>query len=253
MIPAILLIAIVIAFAIWLFKKPALQTQPSIKTEKDILLKDVSFFKNLSEDDKENFLSRLRHFLDKVKITGVKTNVEDIDKVLIAAGAIIPIFAFKNWEYKNINEILLYPNSFGDDFKLSGESRYTLGMVGNGPMQNVMILSKEDVRRGFINEGGESNTTIHEFVHLVDKTDGDTDGLPSALLPHKYSLPWLKLMHEEIQKIKDGKSDIYPYGATNQAEFFAVVSEYFFKQPHLMQENHPELFDMLNKIFTTQK
>lgn len=246
------LIIITIFFTYWLIKKPKLHPQPIQQIEEEILLKHVEFYRNLNENDRKSFITRLRLFLSKVKITGIKTTVEDIDRVFVAAGAIIPIFGFKNWKYKNINEVLLYPNSFGDDFKLAGENRHTLGMVGNGPLQNVMILSKHDVRSGFMDDTGESNTTIHEFVHLVDKSDGATDGIPLSLLPYKYSVPWLQLMHEEIQKIKKGDSDIYAYGATNQAEFFAVVSEYFFKQPDLMEEKHPELFNMLKEIFTSE-
>lgn len=252
MVYLIALIIISILSAYWLIKKPKPNQQPSLQTEKQILINHVQFYKNLNEADREVFILKIRKFLDKVKITGVKTIAEDTDRVFIAAGAIIPIFAFKDWEYKNINEILLYPNSFGEDFKLAGDSRNTLGMVGNGPLQNVMLLSKEDVRMGFINESNESNTTIHEFVHLVDKTDGSTDGIPLALLPYKQSIPWLQLMHNEIQKIKENNSDINPYGTTNEAEFLAVVSEYFFKQPELMEEKHPELFKMLKKIFTSK-
>lgn len=246
------LILITIFFIYWLIKKQKPFSQPSIESEIEILTRYVDFYKSLNVKEKEEFITRLRNFLSHVKITGIKTQVDDVDKVLISAAAIIPIFGFKNWKYKNINEVLLYPNSFGDDFKLAGENRHTLGMVGSGPFQNVMILSKEDVRSGFMNDSGESNTAIHEFVHLVDKSDGSTDGIPLALLPHKYSLPWIELMHEEIQKIKKGDSDIFEYGATNQAEFFAVVSEYFFKQPELMEEKHPELFNMLKKIFTSE-
>ncbi|MEO8820733.1 MAG: zinc-dependent peptidase [Ginsengibacter sp.] len=39
------------------------------------------------------------------------------------------------------------------------------------------------------------------------------------------------------------------YGASNRAEFFAVVSEYFFNCPELFKENHAELFELLTKIF----
>jgi Mlc titration factor MtfA (ptsG expression regulator) len=44
-------------------------------------------------------------------------------------------------------------------------------------------------------------------------------------------------------------SDINIYGATNPAEFLAVVSEYFFSQPHLLAEHHPQLYELLEKIF----
>lgn len=35
-------------------------------------------------------------------------------------------------------------------------------------------------------------------------------------------------MQREIKAIRAGKSEINPYAATNEAEFFAVVTEYFF-------------------------
>jgi Mlc titration factor MtfA (ptsG expression regulator) len=54
-------------------------------------------------------------------------------------------------------------------------------------------------------------------------------------------------------QIKAGEFDIDFYGATNQVEFFAVVSEYFFEQPLLLKENHREVYEMLEKIFGERK
>ena len=84
-------------------------------------------------------------------------------------------------------------------------------------------------------------------------TDGDIDGIPEWLLGKKYVLPWLHLMHREIIKIHENDSDINPYGATSQAEFFAVASEYFFEQPEMLKENHPELFFLLDRIFSARQ
>ncbi len=112
-----------------------------------------------------------------------------------------------------------------------------------------MLLSQQDLRTGFINHADKSNTAIHEFVHLIDKSDGSTDGIPEALLPHKYVLPFLKRIHEEIQQIQSGNSDINAYGATNEAEFLAVAAEYFFEQPEKMKEKHPELYSLLEQAF----
>jgi MtfA peptidase len=36
-----------------------------------------------------------------------------------------------------------------------------------------------------------------------------------------------------------------PYGATDEAEFFAVVTECFFDQPLEMREQHPQLYELL--------
>jgi Mlc titration factor MtfA (ptsG expression regulator) len=89
-------------------------------------------------------------------------------------------------------------------------------------------------------------------VHLLDKTDGMTDGIPERLLEHQYITPWLRLMHKEMDAINNDTSDIRKYGATNQAEFFAVASEYFFERPGLFKRKHPELYRMLKLSFQKQ-
>lgn len=243
-------VAMVVAIVYYALKKPAARAQASLDVQRKILQEYVEFYQELNTEEQARFEQALRKFLEKVRITGVQTKVEDIDSVFVAAAAIIPIFAFRGWEYKNINEVLLYPNSFSKEFEQDGEGRNVLGMVGTGAMQHMMILSRQELRNGFLNKTGKSNTAIHEFVHLIDKSDGETDGLPEALLHHKYAQPWIQHIYREMRLIQAGKSDINPYGATNEAEFFAVVSEYFFKQPERMQDEHPELYAMLDEIFT---
>lgn len=237
-----------------LFKRKASgQTFHSISTEDQSLLGEhVPFYAELSDEKKKEFEARMQHFLATTTITGVKTAVEQLDRLLIAASAIIPIFGFKDWEYVNLNEVLLYPDAFNETFDQEGAGRNTLGVIGTGPYQNIMILSKHELRQGFLNKTGKNNTAIHEFVHLVDKTDGSVDGVPEVLLSKRYVLPWLNLVHQNIKEIAKNRSDINPYGATNEAEFFAVVSEYFFERPDLLEKKHPELYDLLTKIFRQQ-
>ena len=57
------------------------------------------------------------------------------------------------------------------------------------------------------------------------------------------------MMKEEIHKIAEDDSDIRPYGATNQAEFYSVASEYFFKRPRLFKKKHPQLYKAMTIIF----
>lgn len=245
---AIFLIIVVLIARYFIKKKPA-QSVSNIDQLKKLLDQNVSFYRDLSAAEKIRFYNKVQQFLAKVTITGVKTNVEDIDKALIAAGAIIPIFKFKNWEYINLNEVLLYPDAFSHEYKQEGNDRQILGMVGNGPMHRVMILAKSTLRSGFTNTEDGRNTAIHEFVHLIDKSDGDVDGLPEALIPFKYSVPWIRLMHQEIAKIQDSKSKLNTYGATNEAEFLAVAAEYFFEKPDQLESKHPELYSFLQMIF----
>lgn len=245
---AILIIFIYVVIRL-LSKKKKLPPAPQNDVIKDILQQHVLFYQQLDDAHKTLFQQRVAGLLQKIRITGVKTTVEDIDRVFAASAAIIPIFHFDGWEYRNLHEILLYPDSFNEEFKQDGEGRNVLGMVGTGPMQNVMILSQGELRNGFLNANDKSNTGIHEFVHLIDKTDGATDGTIETLMPHQYSVPWLKRIHQEIELIKKGRSDINPYGATNEAEFLAVASEYFFEKPHQMEKKHPELYALLKETF----
>lgn len=252
---AVQLLILLVFIGIIVYTVKFLQTKKAKVTEAppvslgNILNEEVPFYQKLDRKGKKEFEERVAHFLATTRITGVRTTVEDIDKVLIAASGIIPIFNFKDWEYHNLNEVLLYPESFDHEYKQEGDGRNILGMVGSGAMNHVMILSKHELRQAFINETGKSNTAIHEFVHLLDKTDGDIDGLPEALVDKRYIKPWLQLMRQGIQDIYNDRSDINPYGATDEAEFFAVVSEYFFERPDLLKQKHPQLYDLLARIF----
>jgi Mlc titration factor MtfA (ptsG expression regulator) len=248
----ILILAILMLAFVGLLKprrKVVMESIPLPGNYRQLLNDHVQFYRKLDEAGKNRFEIRLQHFLAGIRITGVRTNVEDIDRVLIGASAIIPIFAFAEWEYINLNEVLLYPETFSEEFKQEGGDRYVTGMVGSGPMQYVMVLSQHALRQGFLNNTDKSNTAIHEFVHLIDKTDGDADGVPEILMHHQYTLPWLDMIHKNIKEVMRNKSDINPYGATNQTEFFAVVSEYFFERPDLLQIKHPELYEMIRKIY----
>jgi len=218
--------------------------------DSDLLLRHVAYYQKLDAGDKTKFESLLKDFLSYVRIEGVGISLEPLDKLLVACSAIIPVFGFGNWRYQNLSNVLLYPDTFNKDFQFEGGDRSILGMVGTGFMNGQMILSRSALLQGFSTSAGKENTAIHEFVHLLDKSDGATDGIPENLMSHQYIIPWVKMIHEEISKIEQGKSDINPYAITNEAEFFAVVSEYFFEKPEQFKEKHPGLYDMLAKTFS---
>ena len=226
--------------------------EPLSHSSRLLLENEVLYYNQLDDANKKVFEERMQLFLSKTRITGVNSIVEEIDKLLIGASAIIPIFGFPGWEYTNLNEVLLYPDAFNESFHQQGEDRNTLGLVGTGAFQNIMILSKQQLREGYRNRESRSNTGIHEFVHLVDKADGEVNGVPEGILSRKFTLSWYNLMQFEIKQILESNSDINPYGATNEGEFFAVVAEYFFKQPDLLETNHPELYNMMVTIFRQQ-
>lgn len=215
-----------------------------------ILERDVAFYRALEPAERERFRRELQIFLAEKRITGVGTSIDDETRVLAAASAVIPIFGFPDWEWEQIREILIYPTRFDEHYDFApAPGAHTLGQVGSGAMKGMMILSKPDLIRGFRDTASERNVGIHEFAHLLDKSDGAIDGLPEVGLDRRTIGPWIDLVRREMARIRGGRSDIDPYGLTNEAEFFAVATEYFFKQPQAMREKHPELFAMLSRFF----
>lgn len=253
MTPYLILSAVLLIALYFIFRKGRPAAAPSLSlSESDIqlLLNNVNYYQKLDATNRRQFEQLLADFLIYVRIEGVGITIEPIDRLLVASSAIIPVFGFKHWKYQNLSSVLLYPDTFNKDFQYDEGDRNILGMVGTGYMNGQMILSRSALRQGFSIHADKENTAIHEFVHLLDKSDGATDGIPENLMPHQYIIPWVKMIHEEIGKIEKGKSDINPYAITNEAEFFAVVSEYFFEKPELFKEKHPELYQILCNTFS---
>lgn len=234
---------------VWKKKKWNLPDTPFPPKWRKILIENVAFYNSLDQEEKKHFEYEIQEFLLNCKITGVSTEINLTNKIFVAASAVIPIFAFPNWKYYNLQEVLIYEGNFNDGFQTEGNHNHILGMVGTGYMEGKMILSKTALEKGFKNSTNKSNTAIHEFVHLIDKMDGATDGIPELLLDKQYIIPWLDIIHKEINNVHKNKSDINPYGGTSPTEFLAVAGEYFFKKAPVMKEKHPELYTMLEMMF----
>lgn len=246
-------LALIALLIILVFKPRRVATDAMPEGYQDILQDYVPFYSRLDEEGKRKFEDRLQRFLSSVKITGANADVEDLDRILVGAAAVIPVYCIPDWEYVNLREVLLYPGNFNNDFEQHGYGRTITGMVGTGALQNVMILSKWELRQGFIHPGTNRNTAIHEFVHLVDKMDGTLDGIPEILLPRKEVPQWKALLEQTMLQVRQGVSDIDPYAATSPVECFAVIAEYFFSQPEKFRQEHPGLAAMLQLIFIRQR
>jgi Mlc titration factor MtfA (ptsG expression regulator) len=251
MVPILILVVVALVVFVFLNKKKVLNKTPATTLNyKALLEQHIPYYEHLDANRKLSFEKKVEDLLADITIEGVGTTVSDADKVMIAASAVIPIFGFNDWKYRNLTNVILYPDTFDNEFQFEGENRSILGMVGSGYMNGQMILSRAALTKGFSQSAGKENTAIHEFVHLLDKSDGATDGVPENLLAHEYVMPWLKMIHQEIHKIEDGRSDINPYAITNEAEFLAVVAEYFFQKPNELKHKHPELYKMLSTMFS---
>ncbi len=250
-------IALFIAAMFWVgikmsdtrWKKP----KRNLSTKAKVFLHEhVQFYRSLNPEEKVLFEFKVNEFMTNVKILGVNCLLDMEDLLLVASSAVIPIFSFPNWQYVNLQEVLVFPSSFNTKFQSGRRDSNILGLVGDGPMDGKMILSQKALRQGFHNEEDGHNTAIHEFIHLIDKMDGNVDGVPSLLLQRQYVIPWLSLVDSYIQNIRKGKSDFNPYGGSNRIEFFAVMSEYFFEKPQELKRDHPKLYAVLEGIFRTK-
>lgn len=233
------------------YARIAIFKTPFPDTWREILKKHSVFFQSLDAKKQGLFEKRVQLFLLEKRVEGIDTDIDDVVRVLVAASAIIPTFAFPAFDYPDLNEVLVYPGSFSEKFEI-GENQKAEnieGMVGNRYMNHSLLLSKPALLSGFNGRNGDENVGIHEFVHLLDREDGVADGMPERLADHAYVLPWLHLIKKEIQEIRSGDSDINPYAITNNAEFLAVVSEFFFNNPEEFHEKHPELYDILSRFY----
>ncbi|MBN1499870.1 MAG: zinc-dependent peptidase [Spirochaetes bacterium] len=226
--------------------------QPFPENLRQILNSRIKFYYALTPENKNSFEKRIQLFLATKKIIPVDTEIDDEIRIMIAASAIIPMFAFPGYNYPDLNDILVYPKSFDENFQTEDadeNDNNIIGMVGNRYLNGTMIISKPDLINAYSGKNQKSNVGIHEFVHLVDKTDGAIDGIPEILLEHSYVAPWLSLIKEEMSVIEKGRSDINPYALTSDAEFLAVVSEYFFNDTENFKRKHSQLYDYLKSIF----
>lgn len=227
--------------------------ESDIPPEWHLLLVDHStYYNRLNEDDQRLFRMRVLFFLSDVRIEGVETEIDDGIKLMVASAAIIPTFAFPYFEYPNLRNVLIYLEAFNEDFETDDDGEdddHSAGMVGTGFMNYSVLLSRRDLAAGFSGARSSRNVAIHEFVHLLDKADGSTDGVPAIFLDPASIPSWLELIDGEMRQIERGRSDIDPYALTDRAEFFAVVCEYFFNSPDRFSLNHPELHEHLCAIF----
>ena len=97
------------------------------------------------------------------------------------------------------------------------------------------------------------NVVIHEFAHQLDQETGAANGAPELHSAQAYAR-WSQVLgaaFEQLQqRTQQGLAGVLDsYGASNPAEFFAVVSEAFFLQPGALANEHPDLFDELRRFY----
>lgn len=226
-----------------------IMASPFPETWEATLQTKVGYFRALSEEQKVRFRNLMKVFLDEVQITGIQTDVDETTRALVGASAVIPIMGFDDFEYSRLGEVLIYPGSFDNQYQTEADGDANiLGMVGTSHLSGVMILSKPSLIAGFQNESDKRNVGIHEFAHLVDRADGDIDGVPPSICSETFE-PWVRWVGDELKREATHNEHIDDYAYTNEAEYFAVLTEYFFENPALLQQKNPDLYQMLRKMY----
>lgn len=226
-----------------------LPVEPLNDEHRRFLESKVAFYSRLNQDNKFRFEQRCASFIHATEFIGHDVDVSDQDKLLVAAGSVILAWGFSEWHYVKVDAVILVSRSFNESSEFGQADSTISGLVGTHHLAGKMILSQAALHHGFSNDSDKLNVAIHEFAHLIDMADGDIDGLPRQISDNAHCLPWLSLVAKGMEDINNKTSSVRRYGATNQAEFFAVVSEYFFERPKLLKRKHPELYRSLELFY----
>jgi Mlc titration factor MtfA (ptsG expression regulator) len=210
----------------------------------EVLQQHLLFYRNLTDAQQQHFRGLMEAFLYRVQIIAVDFMPVERDYIFIAASAIMPVFHLHNWIYPQLREVIVHPSTFGSFADSEGQHRYTAGLTGTGSRTGVVYLARNVLWEDILQQK-PSNVAIHEFIHVLDQADGNIDGLPLTLVPENDVRSWM----ETMQQTSLTPGDIDPYAFESPAEFLAVTSEYYFTRPDLMQQQHPELYGMLRKMY----
>ncbi len=97
------------------------------------------------------------------------------------------------------------------------------------------------------------NVVIHEAAHRLDMTDGSVNGRP-ALHKGMDLKRWTEVCTSAFNDLtaRSGprrRTQIDGYATVSDAEFFAVMTEYFFELPHVMLREYPELYELFRDFY----
>jgi len=116
-----------------------------------------------------------------------------------------------------------------------------------------VILSWKQISDELSDENSGHGLVLHEFAHQIDAEDGFVNGLPELGEGSSYGR-WADVFTREYGDLRDGQDGVEDeviddYGATDPAEFFAVVTEGFFLKAGDMRRTHPELYSELASFY----
>jgi len=183
--------------------------------------------------------------------------VTDIMRVNIASQACLPILHLGLNCLSGWTDVIVYPGAF----RVRRDSVDSAGVIhqqerilsGECWSRGPVILSWADVEQDMQESHSGRNVVIHEIAHKLDALNGSNNGYPplhyemrvpewTAALTTAYEGLIERLQHHQYSYINS-------YAATSPAEFFAVVSEYFFSLPEVLQAHYPDVYRQLKLYY----
>lgn len=242
-------------------RRKKLMDAPFSPLWEDILRRNVCHYSMLSEDEQRHLRMLIQVFIAEKQWEGADSlELTDEIRVTISAQACILLLGLPHDFYRNVQTIIVYPSTVVPAEHKTGffetatapvtPERPILGQaILRGP---VIIIWDAALQCGRHPELGH-NVIYHEFAHKLDMLDGAPDGTPPLRDRAEYR-DWVKTCSHEYLRLKADakkgkKSFLGTYGATNEAEFFAVATEQFFDQPRHLMVHAPELYRVLQEYY----
>ena len=179
-------------------------------------------------------------------------------KLIIATQACVPILKLGLNFYSGFTQVNIYPTAFW----VERDERDEVGVVhhkkallsGESWSHGPVILSWDDIEQDMQQDHEGHNVIIHEFAHKIDMLNQSANGIPP--IPASSTKEWSEVFQHAYRHLIERmqhhhKPCINAYGATSPAEFFAVVSEYFFTAPQHLNQHYHQVYNEL-KLFYRQ-
>jgi Mlc titration factor MtfA (ptsG expression regulator) len=220
------------------------------------LTQNVAHYTFLSTSEQAKLRDDLRIFITEKHWEGCGGLVmTDEIQVTIAALASILTLGFEDEHFERVQSVLVYPEAYVVPVDQPIGSHVTLQMLqdrlGEAHYRGPVILSWNEVLAAAREPGLGTNIVFHEFAHQLDMLDGLVNGTP-VLTSDDLADRWRRVMGREFEAHRHNRhrnSLLDPYGATSEAEFFAVATECFFDRPPDLRHEHQDLYALLRDYF----
>ena len=239
-------------------RRPSIRARPFPPAWLAIIEKNVAYYRLLPPEDQSDLCGHVQVFLEEKSFVGCGgLELTDEIRVTVAAQACVLLLHRDTDYFPDLESILIYPSTY----VVHRHQQVAGGVVIDGPearlgeswLRGEVVLAWDSVLAGAADARDGHNVVFHEFAHQLDQESGDANGAP--VLPRRSMyIAWVRVLGAEFNALvreaeQLHRTDIDRYGATNPAEFFAVVTEAFFETPVQLRRKHRALYDQMRLFY----